>query len=147
MITLEDCLAFCGLTEAEVMAIAEHEHIPEVAAAGMANYLLCSDHGAERIREMIVDDLVEAHRRNDTTHARELAWCCGIFWRRIPKPEAARRREDGRLFGGASVAHQQPRRLFGGASVALAAARRDRRGGGALCLWRFRCRRGTRALN
>ena len=73
MITLEDCLAFCGLNEAEVLAIAEHEHIPEVAAAGLANYLLCSDHGAERIKEMIVDDLVDAHRRNDTLHARELA--------------------------------------------------------------------------
>ena len=25
MITLEDCIAFCGLTEEEVLAIAEHE--------------------------------------------------------------------------------------------------------------------------
>ena len=32
MITLEDCLAFCGLTEEEVLAIAEHEHMPEIAA-------------------------------------------------------------------------------------------------------------------
>lgn len=72
MITLDDCLAFCGLTEAEVQAIAEHEHIPEIAAAGLASYLLCSDHGAERIREMIVDDLVAAQKRGDTQHAREL---------------------------------------------------------------------------
>lgn len=28
MIALEDCLAFCGVSEAEVLAIAEHEHIP-----------------------------------------------------------------------------------------------------------------------
>ena len=72
MITLDDCLAFCGLTEAEVQAIAEHEHIPEIAAAGLANYLLCSDHGPERIRDMIVDDLVAAQKRGDLEHAREL---------------------------------------------------------------------------
>ena len=29
MITLEDCIAFCGLTEEEVLAIAEHEHLPK----------------------------------------------------------------------------------------------------------------------
>ena len=39
MVTLEDCIAFCGLTEAEVLAIAEHEHVPEVAAAALAQYL------------------------------------------------------------------------------------------------------------
>ena len=33
MITLEDCIAMCDLDEAEVLAIAEHEHIPEIAAA------------------------------------------------------------------------------------------------------------------
>ena len=33
MITLEDCVAFCGLTETEVLAIAEHEHMPEIAAS------------------------------------------------------------------------------------------------------------------
>ena len=27
MITLEDCVAFCGLTEEEMLAIAEHEHV------------------------------------------------------------------------------------------------------------------------
>ena len=33
MITLEDCVAFCGLTEKEVLTIAEHEHMPEIAAS------------------------------------------------------------------------------------------------------------------
>ena len=27
MISLDDCIALCGLTEDEVLAIAEHEHI------------------------------------------------------------------------------------------------------------------------
>ena len=33
MNTLEDCLGLCDLTEAEVLAIAEHEHLPEIAAS------------------------------------------------------------------------------------------------------------------
>jgi hypothetical protein len=28
MITLEDCIDFSGLTKEEVLAIAEHEHLP-----------------------------------------------------------------------------------------------------------------------
>ena len=40
MITLEDCIGLCGLTEEEVLAIAEHEHLPEIAATALAEYLL-----------------------------------------------------------------------------------------------------------
>ena len=40
MISLEDCIALCGLDEEQVLAIAEHEHIPEIAAAALADYLL-----------------------------------------------------------------------------------------------------------
>src|SRR5262245_10183003 len=40
MISLEDCIGLCGLDENEVAAISEHEHIPEIAAAALANYLL-----------------------------------------------------------------------------------------------------------
>jgi hypothetical protein len=48
MITLEDCVAFCGLTEEEVLAIAEHEHMPEIAAAALAEYLTYQEHGTEK---------------------------------------------------------------------------------------------------
>lgn len=72
MISLADCIAMCGLTEAEVLAIAEHEHIPEIAAAALANYLLSQEHGPEAIRNMIRDDIRRAIDRNDREHAREL---------------------------------------------------------------------------
>ncbi len=39
MLRLEDCLALCDLSEDEVLAIAEHEHIPEMAAAELGNSL------------------------------------------------------------------------------------------------------------
>jgi hypothetical protein len=72
VITLEDCIALCGLTKEEVKAIAEHEHVPEIAAAGMARYLLKGSHGAEKIRDMIRDDIRQALKRDDRDHAREL---------------------------------------------------------------------------
>ena len=72
MITLEDCIALCGLTEQEVQAIGEHEHVPAIAAAAMASYLLKEPHGEEKIRDMIRDDIREALKRDDRNHAREL---------------------------------------------------------------------------
>jgi hypothetical protein len=72
MISLEDCIALCGLTEAEVLAIAEHEHIPEIAATALASYLLHQDHGCEVIRDMIRDDIRAAVDRGDPMHAKEL---------------------------------------------------------------------------
>src|SRR5208337_3112906 len=68
MITLEDCIAFCGLTEEEVLAIAEHEHLPEIAATALANYLLHQEHGTEKVRDMIVDDIRQAQLSGDRQH-------------------------------------------------------------------------------
>ena len=56
MITLEDCIGLCGLTEEEVLAIAEHEHLPEIIATALAQYLLSQEHGSESVRDIIVDD-------------------------------------------------------------------------------------------
>jgi hypothetical protein len=62
MITLQDCVGLCGLTEEEVLAIAEHEHLPEIAATALAEYLLSQEHGSEKVRDMIVDDIRQAQR-------------------------------------------------------------------------------------
>ena len=50
-VTLEDCIALCGLDEAEVAAIAEHEHTPQIVAAALAQYLLQEPNGVARIRD------------------------------------------------------------------------------------------------
>ena len=47
MITREDCVGLCGLTEEEVLAIAEHEHLPEIAATALAEYLLSQEQGSK----------------------------------------------------------------------------------------------------
>ena len=85
MISLEDCIALCGLTEAEVLAIAEHEHIPEIAAAALASYLLHEAHGCEKIRDMIRDDIRSALDRKDPTHARELMMALRHFMGEHPE--------------------------------------------------------------
>ena len=65
MISLEDCIGFCGLSEEEVLAIAEHEHLPEIAATALAQYLLSQRHGSEKVRDMIVDDIRSAQAARD----------------------------------------------------------------------------------
>jgi len=72
MISLEDCIAFCGLTEDEVAAISEHEHIPEIAASALADYLLKRPHGGEAIRKMIIDDIHSALDTGRVKHAQQL---------------------------------------------------------------------------
>lgn len=89
MITLDDCLAFCGLTEEEVLAIAEHEHMPEIAAAALAEYLLAEAHGPERIRDMIVDDVRAAQRRGDRRHVLDLLHVLHHFLKMHPEATPA----------------------------------------------------------
>ena len=90
MITFEDCIALCGLTEQEVKAIAEHEHVPEIAAAAMARYLLKEPGGAEKIRDMMRDDIHAALDRDDREHASELLTVLRHFLATHPEARAKR---------------------------------------------------------
>jgi hypothetical protein len=85
MITLEDCIAFCGLTEEEVLAIAEHEHLPEIAATALAEYLLSQNHGSEKVRDMIVDDIRQAQLRGDREHVLTLLHVLHHFLKTHPE--------------------------------------------------------------
>ncbi len=89
MITLEDCIALCGLTEEEVLAIAEHEHLPEMAATALASYLLCQAHGTERVRDMIIDDIQRAQRCGDRRHVRTLLDVLHHFLKNHPEATPA----------------------------------------------------------
>ena len=65
MLRLEDCIALCGLSAEEVRAIAEHERIPEMAAAELGNYLASDESGELCIKSMIRDDILAARSRGD----------------------------------------------------------------------------------
>jgi len=69
MLTFEDCLALSALTEAEILAVAEHENLPETTALELGNYLLQTPGGDLRIKRIITDDIEYAlqcgnHRRS-----------------------------------------------------------------------------------
>jgi hypothetical protein len=68
MLTCEDCVSLSELTEEEVLAIAEHEHMPEIVAAEYGNYLLSLPGGEMRIKRIIIDDIANARHRCDTRH-------------------------------------------------------------------------------
>jgi hypothetical protein len=84
MIAFEDCIALCGLTEEEVLAIAEHQHLPEIVACALADYLLRHEHGPQRIRDMIVDDVRAAQARGDRERTRTLLHVLHHFLRAHP---------------------------------------------------------------
>ncbi len=72
MLTIQDCIALCDLTEDEVEAIAEHEHIPEMLAAELGAYLVHTETGEKRIKRMIAEDIENATLRGDLKHAAKL---------------------------------------------------------------------------
>ena len=72
MLTFEDCLALCELSEDEVDAIAEHEQLSETVAVELGSYLLQGPDGQLLIQRMIVDDIEAARRRGDVARAAHL---------------------------------------------------------------------------
>jgi hypothetical protein len=91
MISLEDCVALCGLEKEEVDAISEHEHIPEIAAAALANYLLKQAGGGVRIRSMLVDDIHKALDEGRIDHAAELFSALRHFLAQHPEAQEGMR--------------------------------------------------------
>jgi hypothetical protein len=72
MISLEDCIALCGLEPDEVAAVAEHEHVPEMVATEIAYDLLRHPGGPRVIRQLIVDDFRSALAAGNRHHAAQL---------------------------------------------------------------------------
>ena len=85
MLSLQDCVALSDLTEEEIAAIAEHEHIPEIVAAELGHYLVQSDRGVPMLKRMIIDDIEAARRRHDLDHALKLRLVLHHFIRTHPE--------------------------------------------------------------
>ncbi|MFM1813400.1 MAG: hypothetical protein RLZ98_95 [Pseudomonadota bacterium] len=89
MITLEDCLGFSGLPKDAILAVAEHERVPEVIAAGLASNLVEQPDGYRRIAAMIADDTQWALKRGRTAHAGELRATLEVFVKHYPEAMAS----------------------------------------------------------
>jgi hypothetical protein len=72
VLTFEDCLGLCELTEEEIRAIAEHEHLPEIVALELGSYLMRGPDGELLVSHMFIDDIRAAERRGDLAHAAQL---------------------------------------------------------------------------
>lgn len=75
MLTLEDCIAFSGLTGDQVDAVARHRHIPAIVAAEWAECLLATEDGCNAVEAALIEEAVRA-----TAHHRACAgaWCRGL---------------------------------------------------------------------
>jgi len=91
MLTLEDCLALCELSEDEVRAIAAHQHVPEIAAAELGAYLVRMPDGELAIKAMIRDDLRAAAAAGDRMRSLALKHVLREFILRHPRCEARHR--------------------------------------------------------
>ena len=89
MLTFEDCVSLSGLTREEIEAIAEHEHIPVIIAAELANYLCRNEAGECCIRRYILDDIAAAEARGDGAHAALLKSVLSHFLKNHPNALAA----------------------------------------------------------
>jgi hypothetical protein len=56
MLSLEDCLALCELSEDDVLAIAHHERIPEIVAAELGHYLARTPRGEIALQSMLREE-------------------------------------------------------------------------------------------
>ena len=72
MLTLEDCIGLSDLTEEEIDAIVEHEHVPEMIAVEMGSYLIHREDGALCLKRIILDDIRAAEERDEFKHALKL---------------------------------------------------------------------------
>lgn len=76
------------LSRDEIVALAEHEQIGEIEAAMLAEYLMHLPKGAQKVQQMICDDMRVAMHRDDVAHAKKLFRTLQTFMK--SHPEAAR---------------------------------------------------------
>jgi hypothetical protein len=73
MLTLKDCIDLSDLSDAEVAAIAEHEHVPEIVAAEIGCELVNTPAGRLVLKRYIRENLVHAKAQHMDKKAKALA--------------------------------------------------------------------------
>jgi hypothetical protein len=75
MLSLEDCIAFSGLTAEQLDAVACHEHLPLIVVAEWAETVLDAEDGCLRVAAILAEE-VEAAK----VHHRDRcgAWAQGL---------------------------------------------------------------------
>jgi hypothetical protein len=69
VLSLQDVFDFSGLNEEEIHAIAEHEHMSEVCAAGLGSSLLQTKQGTADIERFMREDVANANSHGQPIRA------------------------------------------------------------------------------
>jgi len=85
MLTLRDCIDFSDLSEEEVLAIAECEHIPLLTALEEGESMVHTKSGRKRLAVMIKGQAEMCERTGNTVHARHLNRVYKAFMNRFEK--------------------------------------------------------------
>lgn len=79
MLSMRDCLDYCDVTEDEVELIAEHEDIPDVAAAQLVCGLVQTPEGVLVLTRYMHELIERANRRGDRDKAERAMKVCARF--------------------------------------------------------------------
>lgn len=86
MLSIKDCLDYCDLTEDEVSLLAEHENIPDAAAAQIACGLVQSDQGVSVLTRYLLDMAERASAGGEVEKAQHAVELCNRFMHDHPLP-------------------------------------------------------------
>lgn len=86
MLSIRDCLDYCDLTEDEVALIAEHEGIPDAAAAQVVCGMVQTPEGVVLLTQSMLDLIEEADARGEVEKAEYARSQCARFMSDHPLP-------------------------------------------------------------
>lgn len=89
MLSLQECIDFSDLSEEEIEAIAEHEHVPEIVAAEIGSTLLQTRSGVCLIKLYLLENLEHARSLGQFEKARQLDALYRRFDREHPGADPA----------------------------------------------------------
>jgi len=75
----------CELTEEEIEAIRQHEHVPEIVALEMGDYLIRGADGTLRVKRIIIDDIERARADGRLARAGRLKLTLAHFLKTHPE--------------------------------------------------------------
>lgn len=79
MLSIRDCLDYCDLTEDEVALIAEHEGIPDAAAAQICCGMVQTPEGVLLLTRYMLDLVERANARGHSEDAQRALALCNRF--------------------------------------------------------------------
>lgn len=89
MLSLKDCLDMSEVSDAELAAIARHEHIPPIVALELGQKLIQSAGGLAKLRQYILDDIMSAQRHGRCRDCEQFSRTLAEFNEKHPESHEA----------------------------------------------------------